>query len=137
MYLNEKIYREGNDKVEWKKSYWSSPVNYVGQLVVGYSIFVFRCRICIRDPFLMTKLQVKERPKLSCDVWTSNSQIVCESAQTRLHIKSPPCLFIKKLVLSLARPNFLTGAKLGRSYKLGSRPRCQPPLGLNIDNNYL
>ena len=50
MYLNEKIYREGNDKVEWKKSYWSSPVNYVGQLVVGYGIFVFRCRICIRDP---------------------------------------------------------------------------------------
>ena len=31
----------GNDKVEWKKSYWSSPVNYVGQLVVGYSIFLF------------------------------------------------------------------------------------------------
>ena len=54
----------------------------------------------------MTKLQVKERPKL----WTSNSQIVCESAQTRLHIKSPPCLFIKKSVLSLARPIFLTGA---------------------------
>ena len=59
---------------------------------------------------LMTKLQVKERPKLSCDVWTSNSQIICESAQTRLHIKSPPYLFIKKSVLSLARPNFLTGA---------------------------
>ena len=50
MYLNEKIYREDNDKVEWKKSYWSSPVNYVGQLVVGDSIFVFRRRICIRDP---------------------------------------------------------------------------------------
>ena len=58
----------------------------------------------------MTKLQVKERPKPSCDVWTSNSQIVCESAQTRFHIKSPPCLFIKKSVLRLARPNFLTGA---------------------------
>ena len=58
----------------------------------------------------MTKLQVKERPKPSCFVWTSNSQIVCESAQTRFHIKSPPCLFIKKSVLSLARPNFLTGA---------------------------
>ena len=38
----------------------SSPVNYVsdlnstdplrGQLVVGCSIFVFGCRICIRDP---------------------------------------------------------------------------------------
>ena len=60
----------------------------------------------------MTKLQVKGRPKLSCDVWTSNSQIICESAQTRtrLHIKSPPCLFIEKSVLSLARPSFLTGA---------------------------
>ena len=58
----------------------------------------------------MTKLQVKERPKPSCDVWTSNSQIVCESAQTRFHIKSPPCLFIKKSVLKLARPSFLTGA---------------------------
>ena len=31
MYLNEKIYREGNDKVKWKKSHWSSPVNYVGR----------------------------------------------------------------------------------------------------------
>ena len=65
----------------------------------------------------MTKLQVKERPKLSCDVWTSNSQIICESAQTRLHIKSPPCLFIKKSVLSLARSNFLTGAIINTRFQ--------------------
>ena len=65
----------------------------------------------------MTKLQVKERPKLSCDVWTSNSQITCESAQTRLHIKSPPCLFIKKSVLSLARSNFLTGAIINTRFQ--------------------
>ena len=65
----------------------------------------------------MTKLQVKERPKLSCDVWTSNRQIICESAQTRLHIKSPPCLFIKKSVLSLARSNFLTGAIINTRFQ--------------------
>ena len=75
----------------------------------------------------MTKFQVKERPKLSCDVWTSNSQIVCESAQTRLHIKSPPRLFIKKSVLSLARPNFLTGATMQTRPGLAADPPPPPP----------
>ena len=75
----------------------------------------------------MTKLQVKERPKPSCFVWTSNRQIVCESAQTRFHIKSPPCLFIKTSVLSLARPNFLSGAIMQTRIQASLLPPPPPP----------
>ena len=49
MYLNEKI---GKVTIKWNGGSLttSRKRQFLQELVVGYSIFVFRRRICIRDP---------------------------------------------------------------------------------------
>ena len=66
----------------------------------------------------MTKSKVKKATE-TCDVWTSNNQTAWGSGTAGHKIAA---IVYPKSVLSLARPNFLTGAELGRSWKLGSRP---------------
>ena len=74
----------------------------------------------------MSKIQMHGNWNLPLDVWTWNTQNVYKTLHTPSAHGSPPCLFSTKPVLSLARPNFFTGAIIETRFQasLPAPPGC-------------